>query len=534
MVSALSVVWRAVRRWCQSERSVLGILFSSQAAAYLVGYWLHPFRPVSPVGGRGWWGFIDQGLYLRSTLAWAAGDLSGPSHWYPSLYPMLGAGFVRVTPANPFLLPDLALLLAAMWLTGGVAARLAPGWGRARVAGCATFVACSVLQPYLLDVWIVPWTTTPASVLALGCMVAVLDVVAGPADGMWRRVAVAALCGVGIAAFRPSEAASVCAVAGVAILLRLLTAWPGRVRGAAVLAAGFGVGGVVAALLLALHVVVHGWSLDGYLTYSARLGFEWRIVPLQWVMIVLDPRPFLSEAPGLVGRFPWLAPGLAGMVACLLWPPFGGTRARHGVVLAMMAAHMVAYLAYRDLHIPGLWRYRNLHYFKWILPLFGWYAVLLAVVVVRARWAGVTGVVAAAALLAWRVETVPAGPGTPATPGQDVALPAGMTVWDALVVPAAGSFDPIYQGVHHYAFPPGGVAIEAPGRIVAYAIAGGLVLSPVAPLPPGPGVMRFGAGVKVAAGELRPLRLRLVFGVPCWLPRWLGRPSICEDTTRAG
>ena len=35
---------------------------------------------------------------------------------------------MHVTPANPFLLPNLALLLASLWLTAALAARLAPRW----------------------------------------------------------------------------------------------------------------------------------------------------------------------------------------------------------------------------------------------------------------------------------------------------------------------------------------------------------------------------------------------------------------------
>ena len=97
-------------------------------ALYVRHDWSDPRRPAAAALSDGWWQFSDQGRYLTDTLAWAAGDLTAAKHYYLAGYPLLGVPFVRLTPANPFLLPDAACLLLSLWLTAGIAAELAPGW----------------------------------------------------------------------------------------------------------------------------------------------------------------------------------------------------------------------------------------------------------------------------------------------------------------------------------------------------------------------------------------------------------------------
>ena len=62
-------------------------------------------------GDPGWNGWWDQSNYLKSATALAHGNLQPSQHWYPLGYALLGAPFVYVTPVEPFLIPNLALLL---------------------------------------------------------------------------------------------------------------------------------------------------------------------------------------------------------------------------------------------------------------------------------------------------------------------------------------------------------------------------------------------------------------------------------------
>jgi hypothetical protein len=46
------------------------------------------------------------------------------------------------------------------------------------------------------------------------------------------------------------------------------------------------------------------------------------------------------------------------------------------LLAAICAAYLVLMLAYVDLLPSGLWTFHNVHYFKWLLPLFGLFAIV--------------------------------------------------------------------------------------------------------------------------------------------------------------
>ncbi len=136
------------------------------------------------------------------------------------------------------------------------------------------------------------------------------------------------------------------------------------VAGAAVPLLGFG----------AAYLAVDGLRADGYLLSSAGYGFEWRLLPLRWVILMIDPKPLFIDGQGLAQVFPWIVPGLVGMVALLLARRVSVPRFVHWAVVAAVMADVVQFLCYRDLHPDYLWQNGVYHYFKWTLPFFGLYA----------------------------------------------------------------------------------------------------------------------------------------------------------------
>ena len=504
----------------------LSVALCGVAALALYGWydWADPRRPGAADLTQGWWAFSDQGRYLTSTLAWAAGDLRPSQHWYLPGYSLLGVPFVRLTPSNPFLLPDAALLLASLWLTAGVAAELAPGWRWARAAGAAAFLA-ALANPAALEIWVTPWTTTPAAALILGCLLSLLRFLR---RGSWRTMLAASACAGCLVAIRPSDAALLGGATLTTGVARLATAWPGWRTGLRiVLAAAVGVAAPALATGL-LYLWVNGLRLNPYLAYSAALGFEWQLLPLQWVTLVLDPQPMLPSGSGLLPAFPFIATGLAGMAACVVWPPGGGRRAAHGVVACTAIAYGALYLCYRDLHPPGLWIYYNYHYFKWLLPIFALYTVLLASVLLRPVCL-FTAASVLVAVLPWRarLEVLP-GSAQPAAAGRRLELPDGLRVGTALVAAATGTFDSIYNGANNFYF--GAHWYGAAGSVAAYPIPGGLLLAPLRPLHPGPGYVVLDPSTSVdPAFEPRVAAMRLRYGWPCYLPRWLHDDPSCHS-----
>ena len=105
-------------------------------------------------------------------------------HWYLPGYPLLGAIFVRVTPSDPFLLPDLASMLGTLTLFCALARHLL-GPSRLWIPICAAiFLATSVLPRLVLTAWATPWTTTPETFCVYATLVASLRM----AEGLNRKI----------------------------------------------------------------------------------------------------------------------------------------------------------------------------------------------------------------------------------------------------------------------------------------------------------------------------------------------------------
>lgn len=509
------------------------------AAAYIWAHAVHGLSPRSSVPPDGWWHWSDQGRYVRAALAWASGDLDPARHWYLPGYPLLGTAFAWLTPAQPFYLPDLAGLVAAAWLFARLAARLMPGLvppaalppaapqtDRCAMAdglGAAVFLATTVLPPRALDAWVVPWTTTPTAVLTLACLVLALRFADAP------RARDAFLMGAsagGIALFRPTDAAVVLLALGPFLTWVLLRGRSVRRAAASVAAAGAGVLAPLAALF-ALHHAVDGWAVGRYLDESASIGFEWSLLPLRWVTLFVGPQPLFPSGRGLAQVFPWIVPGVAGMAACLALPD-RHARPRHVLVIGATALHCAFYLAYRDLHPQGLFRFNNHHYFKWALPVFGLYAALLVFHLVasprRLRLAGV-GLLATAALFCWRARWSPDPDraGDAAATGPNTVLVRGgfRSAADAVLIPAPGGFERVYFGRHTLRVD--GRTGQVNADLKAFPVSGGLLFVPLRRYPARDTVLTLDAPLRVAPDV--PVAIgtqHVVFGPPCWWPGLAG------------
>ncbi len=482
----------------------------------------------APLQDTGWKQWIDQSMYLRSAHAWAAGDLDPGQHWYLPGYPLTGAVFARVMPGQPFWIPDLLCLLVSVCLGAALSARLSPSWPRARAAGAFTCFVTMALTPRMLEVWAVPWSTTPAVPLTLAALLLALRFDERPEP---RTAGLAALATVAVGLFRPTEAAVLLMTVPPYMAWRLVARWPGwRPGGATILSASLGAA-VAGAILVAAHVSVFGWQPSPYMLGSAMVGFEWRRIPLQWVTLFLSPQPMLATrlpggipgGTGMVGSLPWVIPGLVGMAAALITR---GPRRGHGLVVAVAGLQTVAYLAYRDMHPDGLWQFENYHYFKLPLLLLGLYTAALphAAGTRLGRRGIMLACVLVSPLLFWRASFERTGLPGAVVEGNRVILPGGLLPMDAAVaVTASGTWSSIYKGDTRIAVP----ALSGPGLVwsnnsgvKALPAPGGFVAVPLRPMPAAPAVLSLDPSVRLDA-SVPPVALRQVIhlALPCVAPR---------------
>ena len=451
-----------------------------------------------------WWEWTDQGRYYLAAKAWATGSLDPSQHWYFAGYPLLGAALFRLSPGHPFYLVDLACLMLFGTLLVVLAGRLSSSPTRGRLIGAATFVITVVLPPYQMKAFIEPWTTTPTAPLTLAVLLLAFRLRDEPTP---RRAAGLGLATASVLLFRPADVAPLALVVAASTGLRVRLA-----------AAGMAGAAIPVVVAVSTYVAVFGLSQSPYLAQSAQTGFEWRLIPLHWVTLFVSPLPEFRDEFSLAQTFAWIIPGLAGMVACLIVSR-GEARRRHWLVIAAVGLHCVLYLAYRDLHPHGLFRFGNYHYFKWCLPVFGLYAAfLLSEALLRRRLVAVAvGLAVAGLLFSWRMtwQDIPAP--WLAEARQDgehtLFLPQPpRSVDDGLFIPADGGLRPIYLADHQMRV--GDQAFGANADFKAFPVEGGMILTVLRPLPAGPTSLVLIDPVRLRPGPLRLLRAHLFWRWP--------------------
>ncbi|MDP9057216.1 MAG: hypothetical protein M3N34_07845 [Pseudomonadota bacterium] len=315
-------------------------------------------------GGEPYWiHWADQGYYWQSALALAHGNLAASQHLYPPLYSMLIAPFVWMGPALATMLVDLGLYLACY--TGFTS--IARNFGIGHRPTLLIFICVTLLVPGVASSWSEPWTTTPSAALIFGSLALALSLNESDTEHRRRRtdLALGALLGL-IPCARPGDVV-VSALIGLFILWDLLVREREWVRLFTIIA-----GGALALVPYALlYLAIWGLAPSRYARGSSTL-FEFGRLGWKAYLLLVEPTPWYPDSHGLLKALPWLVVSAAGALVALIR---GEERERAALVLVPLAGYLVLMLAYVDLLPSGLWRFNNIHYFKWailLLALFAW------------------------------------------------------------------------------------------------------------------------------------------------------------------
>lgn len=368
----MSMSWKDFLR--TGRRAILGLTVLLLAIFYFSDYLNNSARP-SPHATfpEGWWGWFDQSKYLQSAQALARGDLSPDQHWYPFGYAILGAPFAWMG-YHIYLIPDFLCLLVT---AGGI---IACATGIGVPLGVAAFIAvfCTMFPAPVRQVWAEPWNTTLACALIWTAFALSTRLIfADPARQITRhRVPLFFLFGAVLAFIpvtRPTDLLIAAPVAGATLLTAL---WYRQLRWKELLAACTGAAAVLGTAA-ALYLTIYGPRPSPYIIISRALGFRSDLLWWKIYTLLITPRPWFPDGEGMMEKMPWLFPGLTGAVLSLLL-----FRGRKSVPYALMAVlclgYMTLFFSYVDLIPGGLWRYNNIHYFKWAFPALGilaWYAL---------------------------------------------------------------------------------------------------------------------------------------------------------------
>jgi hypothetical protein len=401
-----------------------------------------------------WWGWFDQGEYLKAAKALDRLDFSADQYFYPPLYSALGAVFIVFSSNHPFFLINLICLL---WFVF-VFIRLCDGY-LPRALSIFLLLASTIFEIEIFENFLIPWTTTlSTALLATGILglIWVQEIKAGKRSHLqtWQLLFVAGSLGLMVPT-RPVDAligmVIGCAFVGSYLWLPKLAAQRGIHAGKFLALAS--IGAVIGpAIFIGFNVLIYGSPQGSYLQVAGSNGFWIADLPEKFYSIWLNAQPLYGEVgAGLIQHYPWLLLSLAG----LAWILLRGDFVLRTIAIAM-TLFFVLYLPYGDLLPGGMWRYLNIHYFKWTIPFFALFACLLLAqivrgVQVRSGWqlpsALLIGVPLLLLCIQMRIVTAPLSVNL--TQARTVTLELPQQAIDLVDVKGlTGNFASIYFGVH--------------------------------------------------------------------------------------
>jgi hypothetical protein len=347
------------------------------AASYVIVYFYIPATPGNHPNEHplGWWGWFDQGKYLLSANALAQFDFSPDKHFYPPLYPAIGAFFIKWSSGHFYFALNLAALLWFSYAFVRFSDRYIPRWG-----SILLLFGTTIFNYTLFENYVIPWTST-LSVALLSTGILGLVWLHEVRDGIRTRLSklqaffVATCLGL-LVPTRPVDAV----VGGVIGLGLLISYWQTRrkfIQGVPPITHFLIltiVGSVIGPLLfLGFNMAVYSTPLGDYMVTAGANGYFPSDLAEKFVSLWLDGFTLYGEPDaGLTERYPWLFLSLAG----LMWALVLGDAPLRSIAFAIVFL-FVLYLPYGDLLPNGLWRYLNIHYFKWTFPFLALFAVLL-------------------------------------------------------------------------------------------------------------------------------------------------------------
>jgi hypothetical protein len=334
-----------------AARTVFAIFAICMLASINIGL----FMPEGP-----WWrDWGDQREYLTSARALLGFDLAPGKHIYPLLYALSAAPFAWM-PA-PFVPVNLACYALAFWGFLRVARRFGVG----DAISALLFLAATLGDIRIAKLWIVPWTTTLSTAAIWMSLGETADMMFGAHSRPIRLGMLLMLVGL----VRPTDLLIGAIIGGFALWRPVVMEKRWRMMPLVMI-------GALAVLLpyVGLYAAIYGWRPNHYMVLGADYGFAFQDLAWKASVLLVDPASWFPGEHGLLREMPWLLTGSAGLVVGVM--RLQGAARWLTLCMALSGLFYTAMmLTYVDLVPTGVWRFANIHYFKWLLPmaaLFTW------------------------------------------------------------------------------------------------------------------------------------------------------------------
>lgn len=319
----------------------------------------------------GWWGWIDQGLYWKSAKAFSVLDLRPASHFYPPLYPLIGALFLPISEMHPFYLVNFVLMAGFFLL---VFRLFQPHLGPAPAA--LLTLAGMVGYPIIGLQWVVPWTSTLGAFLLAAALVLLdrFDRLRKSSLPASTFAANAFLFGIVVGAqipVRPADFATTApaAIAYASLVVAMAVGHEPDPRRKGIVSIGAGAAGfALPVLFFTTFNYLSAGTLAGtyFQAVAGGIGFDiFQVTERLFSLLVASQVYFLEFNADWISVIPILFTAVVLAIVFTVFPAPLFMR----VAGLMMAVHLIVYASYRDSVPTGMFRYFNVHYYKWMFPI---------------------------------------------------------------------------------------------------------------------------------------------------------------------
>ena len=343
---------------------VLGISYQLEYMSYL------PVPGNDPEFPLGWWGWTDQGLYLKSSIAFSRGDFSPSQHYYMPLYPLLGALFLSYSPHHSYWLIDLILMLCF----GFLFFRLISRYIGLFATGLVVIFSMTFYSQIRLQ-WVIPWTTTLSAFFII-CMICQLDFYIRQRDNYLKLKKILLLnifvFGLLVGATAATRTVDLVIIAPFCFVYLwyilkdvLLLADKRRFALSEGLLFIFGML-VVLAVWLTFNRVAYGTFFGGpYFSAAKSFGFFPSSLPIKIYSHLIDSsKVYVEKGQDWLSQVPIFAFAIVFIPAIFIIPSPLILR----IVSISIIFQFIVYYSYSDIVPTGTFRFNNIHYFKWMMP----------------------------------------------------------------------------------------------------------------------------------------------------------------------
>jgi len=345
------------------------------AILYTYFYLSNPALPGNNLANPlGWWGWFDQGEYLKGVKAFATHNYSIHNFFYPPLYTLLGSLFYKFLPNHFYFFIDLFSLLILIYFFVKLAENfIGEKWA-------IVIVFFGLFSKYIVFVqYVIPWTTTPTAALisiALYYLYKINISIDIKPKYFFLYQFIFVISTSLVIPLRPLDSAIVFISLYpfyIYTVFKHMMYFKNKLIYFYSLLINLLGGSIGLIILFGFNYFIYKDIWGGYLSHSSDLGFSFFNFPFifyKFNTFFIDSYNlnFISNGTFLE-NFPWLYLSLFSMFYFVFFGKF-----IIKVISTLIIIYFIMYLPFHDLLINGLWKYLNIHYFKWLFP----YAAFLA------------------------------------------------------------------------------------------------------------------------------------------------------------